>query len=562
MRFTERIKARSKAGDETVEVPELTAYAKDKFHIELEPLVSESPEQMTWKDVPLPFADRESAGIHFKEEKIPERIRQMRRLNDFGSTSAESRAKNFYRQAKYMEDYEDDAPWKGSIVCYFPTYRDLTTRQLRGYFAWRTDIRRDIWRPIALSAAYIYVYELLNGIGAASPEDSLQKLKTFTEKYINSGFGESRMRGNVSRWAMELAIISGLPQAVIQEYMEPELRERDGALIALQNSAEHTDEEIISALCFFGGKKLAQSPVLSSAGERGRHLFAQAWRIAAEQFSENDKDLFAVCFGNQITRRWYPLSNAVYYRQNRPEDTEYQMNTCRTYICRDGAWQVKAYEKLTFDKDKIRGFLHTTDLLLRRYLKTGRYLREKPEDSWAVPFVQMVIRADEQALIEAARPKITIDLSGLEQIRRDALETQNSLLTEEDIELKDTQAEAKVPAVPEPEYASKGQKAAAEVHNPAEPEPVVQESAMQDTFPELPLDAAQIRILQMLLKNESPDAFIREQHLMPSLVADTVNEALFVEIGDAVLMCEEDQLSIVEDYTEELAELLGGIHDS
>lgn len=192
----------------------------------------------------------------------------------------------------------------------------------------------------------------------------------------------------------------------------------------------------------------------------------------------------------------------------------------------------------------------------------------------------MVIRADEQALIEAARQKVTIDLSGLEQIRRDALETQNSLLTEEDTELQYAQAEVQEQAVPDPEYMSEGQEVAAEVHDPSEPEPVVQEPAtqelhkstltgkantedvVQDTLPELPLDAVQIRILQMLLKNESPDAFIREQHLMPSLVADTVNEALFDEIGDAVLMCEEDQLSIVEDYTEELAELLGGIHDS
>ena len=594
--------------------------------------VPAEPQQMTWQDVSLPFAGEErrnrlfagQGGRHLPyageegrrrlfaehsraEEKIPERIRQMRRLYDYGRTSSEARAKNFYRQAKYMEDYEDDAPWKGSIVCYFPTYHDLTTRQLRGYFAWRTDVRKGIFRPIAASAAYIYVYELLNGIGTDSPEDSLQKLNTFIEKYIDSGNGDSRMRSNVTRWAMELAVISGLPAADVQNYMEPELLERDTALSVLQTPAESADEAIVAALCYFGGKRQAQSPVLTAAGEKGRHLFAETWRTAAAHFRQDDRNLFDVCFGKQMTRRWYPLSNAVYYWKKRPADIEYKLDACRTYICKDGAWQVKAYEKLTVDRDRIRGFLHTADLLLRRYLKTGRYLREKPEDSWAVPFVQMVIRADEQAMIEAARPKITIDFSGLEQIRQDALVTQNSLLTEEDIEpqnsllvaedraVQDTVEGVQRPAVAEqetrtdtqvavkqeqqelvqmqeeaeqdqPETESEIQspeKRESEPQTPGElPETATPEKALSETaLPDIPLDPVQIQILQLLLQIASPDAVIREHHLMPSLVADAVNEALFDEIGDAVLACDEDQLSLVEDYIEEIEELLGGIQN-
>ncbi|MBR0398913.1 MAG: TerB N-terminal domain-containing protein [Eubacterium sp.] len=568
-----------------------------------QPVASAIPQQITWQDVSLPFAGKEGNHRAFgnkegnhrvfggeegryrsdtersrTEEKIPERIRQMRRLYDYGRTSSEARAKNFYRQAKYMEDYEDDAPWKGSIVCYFPTYHDLTTRQLRGYFAWRTDVRKGIFRPIAASAAYIYVYELLNGIGTASPEDSLQKLNTFVEKYIDSGNGDSRMRSNVMRWVMELAVISGLPPAEARNYMDPELLERDRALSVLQTPADSEDEEIISALCYFGGKRQAQSPVLTSAGEKGRHLFAEAWRTAAEHFRQDDKDLFAACFGKPMTRRWYPLSNAVYYWKERPADTEYELDACRLYFCKDGSWQVSAYEKLTADRDRIRGFLHTADLLLRRYLKTGRYLREKAEDSWAVPFVQKVIRVDEQAVIEAARPKITIDFSGLEQIRQDALVTQNSLLTEEDRELQNnpmtedgqelqnsplTEDGQELQNNPMTEDGQELQNILLTEEEQEQPEPQIipesQELPEPQELPELPLDSVQIRILQTLLQNGSPDAFIRELHLMPSLVADAVNEALFDEIGDSVLVCDEDQLSLVEDYIEEIEELLGGI---
>ena len=56
----------------------------------------------------------------------------------------------------------------------------------------------------------------------------------------------------------------------------------------------------------------------------------------------------------------------------------------------------------------------------------------------------------------------------------------------------------------------------------------------------------------MLLAGESPTAFIRENHLMPSVLADAINEAFFDEIGDTVLECEEDKLSLVDDYVEDL----------
>ena len=46
---------------------------------------------------------------------------------------------------------------------------------------------------------------------------------------------------------------------------------------------------------------------------------------------------------------------------------------------------------------------------------------------------------------------------------------------------------------------------------------------------------------------------------MPSITADFINEALFDEIGDSVLLAEGDRLTLVEDYIEDLELLLGGI---
>jgi hypothetical protein len=43
---------------------------------------------------------------------------------------------------------------------------------------------------------------------------------------------------------------------------------------------------------------------------------------------------------------------------------------------------------------------------------------------------------------------------------------------------------------------------------------------------------------------------------MASIVADTINEGLFDEIGDVVVTCEDDRLALVEDYKEDLAGIL------
>ena len=481
-------------------------------------LASQLPSSGAYQDTALPFA---GSGYQPPKESLPERLRQIRRLYEYGRESVQSRAKNFYQQAVWMQDYEDDLPWEGEFVRYFPTYHDLTTRQLRGYFTWRARLRRGDIQPIAASAAYIYLYELLNGVGADAPEQILQKLREFEAGYLDAGFGDARMRANLRRWMLEYAVLQGLPQALARQSADPDMIAWDTALAALRAPDAHTDAEVFSALCTLGGKKPESSPVLANDPERGRHLFSQAWRSAC---ADRGQDLFARCFGAPQTRPWYPLSNAVYYDRSGQTDRSYVLDDCRSYRCARGVWQMKAYEKPSFDRARLQGFLHETDARLRRYLKTGRYLRENAADAWAAPYADAVIEAEKQALLEAARPKITIDLSELELIRRNADATRDSLLTGEEPE----DAEAAAAPAPEPEQ------------------------------PSLPLDAVQIRILRALLAGRDPAELLRSSRMMPSIAADAINEALLDTFGDTVILCEADRLLLVDDYTEELNQYLGG----
>ena len=486
------------------------------------PSQSPAPESV-YRETALPFAGSAYRPV---AEPIPDRLREMRRLYTYGSLSEDMRTKNFYRQAVFMQDYEDDVPWSGDFVCYFPTYHDLSIRQLRGYFTWRAQVRKGIFEPIAASCAYIYIYELLNGVGAASPEEVLQKLLAFKTGYAEAAADDKRMRQNLQRWMLEYAVLHDIAPETARQYADPELLERDRAVTVLKTPAAYSDGEVFSALLTWGGKKAAGSPVLLRDPERGKHLFSEAWR-AAVSYREDGKTLFSLCFGKKPVRRWYPLSNAVYCEQKKQKDRVYSLDDSRRFTYKNGVWHVSAYEKLSLNKSRFMSFIHGTDTVLRRYLETGRYLKEDPEDEWIFLIMDTVLAADRKAQREAAKPKITIDLGGLEQIRRDAEITRDSLLTEEEM---------------------------AEPDETEEPDAAVSAQAL----PEIPLNEVQIRIIRALLRGEDAVKVITDAHMMPSIAADFINEALFDDIGDNVLLFEDGKLSLVEDYITDLEQMLGG----
>ena len=108
--------------------------------------------------------------------------------------------------------------------------------------------------------------------------------------------------------------------------------------------------------------------------------------------------MFTACFGRLDSYPWSPLSNAVYWEEQSHPDADYALDPCRIYRCRGGHWQEERYENLYFGKDKLPGLLHQADRLLRKYLKTGHYLREKPEEAWAAPYVEAVLEAERAAV--------------------------------------------------------------------------------------------------------------------------------------------------------------------
>lgn len=467
------------------------------------------------------YKDTSITASALNDPDIPAKIWQMMQLYEYGDGSFEQQKKNFIRQGEFMKDFEDSYDgWSGKCTYFSPAYHDLTLSQLRKYFTWRTAVRKGDFTFIEAPFVYLYLSELLCGIGVETPEETLKKMADFESGFVNSGFADTLLKMHLKNWMFEYAVIHGMQPETVMQHADPQILAHDTYMTILKNPASKNDNEIFLALSFFAEKDLFLSPVVSEGGNRGKHLFAELWRCVSSRFNKDDNNFFTTCFGEPQTSKCYPLFNALFRDEGCDSDKECVLNECRKYFCRGGIWYEESFSRIQFDKVRFNALLHEAERVFRKYLKAGKALRLKPDETWATQYAEAAIAADKKAEIEAKRPKINIDLSGLDKIRSDAALTRESLLTEDEIE-EETAAET----VPENE-----------------------ENGL--------LDKIHTEILRNLLKTGSADEYIKAAHLMPSVVADTINAALFDEIGDNVIECNGKTLRIIEDYVEEVAEIL------
>lgn len=461
---------------------------------------------------------------------IPRQILEMRNLAkpDYGNFGR--KCANFYHQARFMENYEDDSPvdWKKGGVflldfySYYCTYNDLSFNQLRNYFAWRTGVRKGVFKQAPIGAAYIYLYELVNGIGATDVDDILNKMMAFEKGYIDAGMANERMRDNLRLWMRDLVIVNGLPPDRLYDYRDEAELKREKALSILRAPDQHDDDSVFDALAALTTRKPLSSSVIKKKPEEGKRLFAKIWRALLAGFKHRRRGIFNICFGMRGKHFWLPLSNAIYFQRQNRKDCEYIVNDCLSYSCANGVWRESSYAHLAQRRARFNEVMREIDRQLRLYLKTGAPLRENGEGEWIADEIARIIADDKKSAAKAAIDAIKIDISGLDSIRDDAAETRGRLLTGDEI-CEDIPAPA--PAFARPESG--------------------------------PLDSDELEILRVLLKGESAESYLRSRRLMASIVADGINEALFEELGDNALECDGDKLAIVEDYRTELGKIMG-----
>lgn len=452
------------------------------------------------------------------EEKLPAPLKAARSLEKGAARMYQNRRSLFLNQAKLLEFYKDD--YEGGYIshCYYPTYDLLSNRELRSYFAWRTKVRNGDIQPSCSCFAYLYLYELINGIGTGTPVEGLHKMDDFVAAYKEY---ESSLMNYYANWRKSYIIYYNLSDS----FLEGEEREGEEAHMAVLDSAqEQTDDAVAAAVKQLAPGWLNRSKFYKTHQTDMDRVIVQVLRRMHQHYSARSKRTFSEqLFGSRETHSVDLFCYAVFCDPLRHENSRYYITDSHYYECRNGYWTETSGFIDSHKRRKLEDLMKTIDASLRVALNDGKPIKSPSQLKWVTKVIEEEVAAllEAQKQQEAEAKRVQIDYSALAQIRREAAITQDKLATEEELE------EEAPPAVQPP---------------PPQPE----------TLPgDCPLDKTQYRLMQNLLYG-GDTSWVQREGKMVSVLLDSINEILYDVFQDAVI---EDQ-QVVEDYIDELKEMV------
>lgn len=452
------------------------------------------------------------------EEKLPAPLQAARSLEKGAARMYQNRRSLFLNQAKLLEFYKDDYEGEYISHCYYPTYDLLNNQELRSYFAWRTKVRNGDIQPSCSCFAYLYLYELINGIGTGTPVEGLHKMDDFAAAYKEY---ESSLMNYYANWRKSYIIYYNLSDS----FLGGEEREGEEAHMAVLDSAqEQTDDAIAAAVKQLAPGWLNRSKFYKTHQTDMDRVIVQVLRRMHQHYSARSKRTFSEqLFGSRETHSVDLFCHAVFCDPLRHENSRYYITDSHYYECRNGYWTETSCFIDSHKRRKLENLMKTIDASLRVALNDGKPIKSPSQLKWVTKVIEEEVAAllETQKQQEAAAKRVQIDYSALAQIRREAAITQEKLATEEELE------EEAPPAV-----------------QPPSPQP--------ETLPgDCPLDKTQYRLMQNLLYG-GDTSWVQREGKMVSVLLDSINEILYDVFQDAVI---EDQ-QVVEDYIDELKEMV------
>ena len=538
--------------------------------------------------------EAEKVEGYYRETSIPGRSELPARIEAIYA------CEDFLSAARAMEDYEDDSPFAGTVPLYQPEYRDLTPNELRGYFTWRAAVRRGEVTPHCDAFVYLYLSELMLGVGAANAAEALDCMDAFASAYFSAGYGSEALQRNFKNWRFEYAVLNRADAARVRAYENPALRHWDEALTVLREPEKRSDEAVFAALAELGGKKLTEARSVKGLGDKAAFYYAAIWRSSAPL-------LFASCFGNMRMLEWKPFSDAPRLKavcERAGQAFSYQLNELRSFAATGNGFTEYCYLRQQFDSKRFFAFLKEADTALRiRFLRgkasktasSAQDIALQEAFSRAFASCEAMEAAQKLASVPVRREKLA-DIRAAAEITTAALLTEAEAGAEREERLRRREAQ-KLPAKKDSSLAelingadckqADGafvQVEAAECSEAAERRKLCandvsrrgesvacaeaaesssrgagkqRETEQTDKAGRTEmLDALERRCLAALLRGESVRAELRAAHCLTSLFAERVNEKLYEHFQDICLESEGEELFLVPDYREELETLL------
>lgn len=446
---------------------------------------------------------------------LPSLLRTARSLETGMPGVYQSRESIFLKQAKLLVNYEDDYPFSCPVTRYFPTYQSLTDEELRGYFSWRTKLRQGDVQKTSLSFAFLYIYELLNGIGTDTAEDGYEKLKAFAADY---GALDAHILPYMNQWLQDYVVYHRLDPNLLADSRQVSY---DRCITILENIQQQDPQKVMYAVKTLAPKWLEKSKFYREyQSDCDKIIVRSLRRISAHYAARCKKGMVEQFFGVKREYQTTLFTSAVFCDRNK-ESFEYVLDEQCVYRCRGGLWTVEKYSISTRAEKKLNDLMKTMDAVIRDEFGYRHPIKIETETRWILKLILEEAHALLEEKRQAEAKKITIDYTQLDKIRRDAAVTQEKLTVDE--EEWDT---ADIADIPEPTE-----------------QPISNDTCLTD---------AEYRFLQCLLYGRST-LWVQQEGYLQSVLVDGINEKLYDTFLDTVL---DDTPAPLEDYIDELKEMV------
>ena len=530
---------------------------------------------------------------------LPDRYRKMREISRWqddpkgGAGRWLSEAELFYRQGLLMADFEDDCPYNGTFKSYFPTYNAMSDRQLRGYFTWRAQVRRGTVEETSTSFAFLYLYELICGIGVDNPLEGFNKIKAFWDAYRAFEPGIDRF---ARVWLQDYAVFHALDPKLLRDSKTVMF---DNALIELRHAArdlvpapapsgqtpkrrktseptlplppdEVREERLMAANTALSTNTLSNSRLDRSHHRDLRHVACAVYVRMARYYDTHRKTgIVASLFGEETAMPYTMFASAVFFAPERHEDCEYRLDPIHIYRCQNGFWECMRIHGSRQKSSKLGEMMRACDQRLRLALDPAHPLKEEKVPKYLAKIIDDEIVAWLSWDAAHQPVKIDIDLSQLGHIRSAAVQTREALLIDEEREDgAPVEAEATLIEQPNTESAPGMTAEPGEMtirqNEPDEPTVSTEEfgvvapllASVGAPVTPAPTEAAnklapaEDTFLRALLEQNAAQATSAVAHSGQSedMLVDSINEALFDLVGDTVIEFGAAGPQIIEDY--------------
>lgn len=423
---------------------------------------------------------------------LPERYREMRAMGrasaDLGWRGGVSETERFAAQARFMADWEDDVPYHGQFNRYFPTYAMMNDQQLRGYFSWRTRLRRGQVEQAPLSFAFVHVYELLNCVGGADARMCFDELKAFWLAYRPFA---PELNRYVRAWLRDFAVWHDLSPRLLADVIDFSFEEAlivarqeeaavrgegrgvagdasgaacgegvavdaaltgaagDGSGVAASGagagmrgvaavdgscaSSEGADTRLFDALSRLSAYRIDRSAFAREHSEAVREVTCAVFRALCRHCAKRRKrTLVDSWFGMPYATPHLMFESAVVHVSKPHADCLYRVNAAHAYACCGGRWTALRQYRKPGRNAELGSVMQAIDRMMRIAWGDERALQERAVPKYVAKAIAVAIDECRERMRRREERTLVIDRSQLSGIRSRAADIREELLIDEE----------------------------------------------------------------------------------------------------------------------------------